>query len=93
MKINPLYADVLVRIAPGPLGRGMTIKETAKDLNLTISGVKSRLTRFKKKYPKAWENFVSMREISRQHRYKLRWKKHPNQEVGLILFGDLEAIK
>ena len=81
--------EVLVRIAPGPLGQGMKIKEAAKDLNISISAFNNRLQRFKARYPEAWENFVSLREISRQDRYRLRWKRHPSQKVGLKVFTEL----
>lgn len=81
--------EVLVRIAPGPLGRGMKIKEAAKDLGITPAAFSNRLHRFKVKYPKAWENFVSLREVSRQDRYRLRWKRHPSQKVGLNTFTEL----
>jgi hypothetical protein len=81
--------EVLVRISPGPLGRGMKVKEAAKDLGISISTLKSRLQRFKAKYPEAWENFISLREISRQDRYRLRWKRHPSQKVGLKAFTEL----
>lgn len=81
--------EVLVRIAPGPLGRGMKAKEAAKDLGISPAALNNRLHRFKVKHPKAWKNFVSMREISRQDRYRLRWKRHPSQKVGLKAFTEL----
>lgn len=84
------YIDVLIRVAPGPIGQGMTYKETAKDLNTTVGVVNMRLQRFKKEYPEAWEKFTVLRKMARQDRVKLRWKMWPTQEIGLKLFSELE---
>lgn len=90
MKVKQKYVDILLRITPGPIGRGMTIKTAAKDLGISCRTIKYKLTQFKKNYPEAWGNFKKLRELARQDRYKLRWKRHPNQEIGLKLFSELE---
>lgn len=101
MIIKQKYTDILLRITPGPRGQGLTIAEAAKDLNLSINTIKTRLKQFKKKYPDYWNNFKKLRDIARQDRLKLRWKTRLGEgekisfpgQLGLKTFTELgEAI-
>jgi len=83
MDINNKYTELLILIAPGPLGQGFTLKEAANKLNIPYRTAKYRLTRFKNKYPDAWEKFDKLRKEAQDRRYKLAWKRHPNQQVGM----------
>jgi len=83
-KIKKIYTDVLIRLAPGPIGRGMKIKEIAKDLGIAESTVYYRLQVFRKKYPEAWKNFINLRNLARNDRYKLRWKRNSRQSCFIL---------
>jgi len=83
MDINNKYTELLILIAPGPLGQGFTLKEAANKLNIPYRTVQDRLVSFKKKYPDAWANFDKLRKEAKDRRYKLMWKRHPNQQVGM----------
>jgi len=83
-KVKKIYMDVLVRLAPGPIGKGMKIREVAEDLGVAESTVYYRLRIFKKKYPEAWKNFIGLRKLARDDRYKLRWKRDPRQNYYIL---------
>ena len=86
-KVKKIYMDVLVRLAPGPIGKGMKIKEVAEDLGVAESTVYYRLRIFKKKYPEAWKNFIGLRKLARDDRYKLRWKRNSKQKFYIETGG------
>lgn len=90
-QIKQEYLDILIRIAPGPIGQGMTIPAAAKDLGIGYKAAKYRLKQFKIKYPNAWGKIKELRRIAKSDRYKLAWKRHPNQKVGLRLFTELQS--
>ena len=92
-KIKQIYLDVLIRIFPGPLGRGMSYKEVAKDLNISKQAVKYRLKQFKNKYPVAWDRFKNIRKISQKQRPYLRWKDDKRQKLWLHTLTDLAGPK
>jgi len=78
-KVKKIYTDVLIRLLPGPLGKGQTIAQAAKDLAISQSAVKYRLKAFKTKYPEAWEEFKRIKSKATRERYGLRWKRNYKQ--------------
>ena len=83
--------EILLRIAPGPLGCGMKISEAAENLDISTSAAKIRLASFKKNFPVAWQRFQNLREVARKQRYNLRWKSHELQKLWLYSFTDLST--
>jgi hypothetical protein len=63
--------DVLMCIVPGPIGRGLTQRETARYLNVSVKAIEGTLSRFKERFPDAWERVESMRRAASRHRKKL----------------------
>ena len=70
--LSEKQVEALILIVPGPIGQGLTQKEAAKILGLNERDFRSRLTRFKIRFPDAWENFESMRNVSRRQEESLR---------------------
>lgn len=93
MEIKKIYTELLILIAPGPLGQGLTIKKAAKILNISYRAAQDRLARFKKKYPDAWTNFEKLKREATDRRYKLAWKRCPNQQVGMKTECDMYGKK
>jgi len=89
MEINEKYTELLILIAPGPYGQGLTIKEAAKKLGISYQAAKQRLTRFKKKYPNAYKKFKDLQKLMRQDRLKLRWDYNKLREIKLHLFSEM----
>jgi len=83
--------ELLLRIAPGPLGCGMKIYEAAENLGISEASANARLRCFKKNFPEAWKKFTNLRKISRKQRYNLRWKDHCLQKLWLHTFTDLST--
>jgi len=93
MKIKKEYSELLLLITPGPIGRGLTIKQAAQELDISYIGAKKRLEQFKVKYPDAWKKFNSLKEEAQDRRYKLRWKEHFNQQIGMKTECDMFGKK
>jgi len=81
--------EVLIRTAHGPIGYSMTLKEAAKDLNITRQAAYDRIKVFKKLFPDAWQEFQKLQKLSKQDRYKLRFKRKSDQFVGISLFSEI----
>ena len=60
--------ELLTLITPGPLGQGLTQKEAAHRLQITEKTVFNRLKAFEKKFPEAYERFISIKKLSRETR-------------------------
>ena len=50
----------LYLVLPGPLGLGISMREASERLGLASSCITQQLSRFKKNYPKAWEQVECM---------------------------------
>lgn len=81
--------ELLLRIAPKPLGYDMRINEAVESLGISKFAAYRRLQTFKKNFPGAWENFKSLRKVRKRHRFALRWKRTKNQKKYLRTFTDL----
>jgi len=89
MEINKSYTELLILIAPGPLGQGLTIKEAAKQLNIPYRTAQNRLASFNRKYPNAYKKFKDLQRLMRQDRLKLRWDYNKLREIKLHLFSEM----
>jgi len=89
MEVSKQEIALLIRVCPGPIGQGLTLKEAAKGLDIPYRTAKLRLAGFKTKFPDAWKKFKNLRNLAKDDRYKLRWKTHPDQEVGISLFSEI----
>jgi transposase len=67
--------DILMCICPGPIGHGLTIGETSKRLDISVSSIDNTLKRFKTRFPEAWENLQSMRRAAQRQSKYLRIAK------------------
>jgi len=76
-------SKALYLIAPGPLGMGLKYREAAEELGISKAsfaeelGISKasfidRIRSFKNKFPRAWENFLSIRDVSRRHRINIQ---------------------
>lgn len=83
--------ELLLRIAPGPLGCGMKMKAAAENLDISAASANGRLQTFKKNFPEAWQRFSNLRKVSRRQRLELRWKDHYLQKLWLPTFTELSS--
>jgi len=51
--------------------------------------VHRRLETFKKNFPEAWDNFLKLKELAKQDKYELRWKRVEKQQIFLKTFTEL----
>jgi len=65
-------SKALYLIAPGPLGMGLKYREAAEELGISKASFIDRIRSFKNKFPRAWENFLSIRDVSRRHRINIQ---------------------
>jgi len=89
MEVSKQEIALLIRVCSGPIGQGLTLKEAAKDLGIKQRTAERILANFKTKFPDAWKKFKNLRNLAKDDRYKLRWKTHPDQEVGISLFSEI----
>jgi predicted transcriptional regulator len=64
--------QVVFLLTPGPLGRGLTEDEAAKELGISQQAINERLETFKKRHPKAYERFKVLKELSVETREHLK---------------------
>jgi len=78
-KISKKQVETILLTTPGPLGAGLKLREVGMLLGITKDAVKKRIGRFKKKYPAAWSNIMSIRGVASRQRenleHPLRWEK------------------
>ncbi len=65
-------SKALYLIAPGPLGRGLKYREAAEELGISKASFIDRIRSFKDKFPEAWKNFLSIRDVSRRQRKSIQ---------------------
>jgi len=70
--VSRKQSKALYLIAPGPLGRGLKYREAAEKLGISKASFIERIKSFKDKFPRAWENFLSIRDVSRRHRINIQ---------------------
>lgn len=73
--------QALVLITPGPVGQGLTYEKAAKELGINESTLIKRINRFKNRFPDAWRNFESIRNVSRRQENNLRNLKSLNRGI------------
>jgi len=83
--------ELLLRIAPGPLGCGMKMGAAAENLGISEPAAHGRLKAFKKNFPDAWLRFLNLRKVSRRQRLELAWKDHHLQKLWLPTFTELSS--
>lgn len=64
--------QVVYLLTPGPLGRGLTEEEAAKELKINIRTLQKRFETFKKRHPEAYERFKKIKELSLETREGLK---------------------
>lgn len=61
--------DVLLYLMPGPIGAGLTYRQTMAVLNISHTSLFDRLRNFKRWHPVAYQNFKDIRRLMfRQHK-------------------------
>ena len=63
--------ELLKLIYPGPIGKGMKIKDAAKKLKISRRAATYRLFNIKKKFPKFWEQYLAACRVMRRERISL----------------------
>jgi hypothetical protein len=64
--------ELLMLIYPGPVGKGLTMREACKQLGICESSGYSRMRHFKLRFPEAWKRFKAVREIMWKQKDQLR---------------------
>ncbi|MFW9879074.1 MAG: helix-turn-helix transcriptional regulator, partial [Candidatus Thorarchaeota archaeon] len=60
--------ELLLLITPEIEGGGKSITQAAKELGISYNSAKNRLYTFKKNFPKEYQKWYKIREMSRHHR-------------------------
>ena len=74
-------------ITPGPLGKGMTIKEAAAEVLVHPQTITDTLRKFREDMPEAYERWKSIMDCARQHREAFKWmviRPYPKGYYGPI---------
>lgn len=81
-------SELLQLIYPAPIGEGLTVIEARERLGISYSAAFSRLRSFKKRFPKAWEQYQAALRVSQEHRKQLKYgASHGN---GYETYNDIE---
>jgi hypothetical protein len=64
--------ELIILMHPAPIGMGLSIVDSAELLGITQQAAYARLCRFKKRFPKAWEQVEVARKINRRHGHEIR---------------------
>jgi predicted transcriptional regulator len=83
-KISNKVFELVNLLTPGPLGRGMTQEEAAKELGITERTVRNRLTEFEKNHPEAYERFKTLHKLAKETRESLRKIERIGDEIDEI---------
>ncbi len=75
--------ELLLLYTPGPLGKGLTEEEIAKELGISRRAVRSRLERFQSHYPEAWSRLESIintakRQAHNANQHPMSWDNYDN---------------
>jgi hypothetical protein len=85
--------ELLLLITPKPLGKGKTILEAAKILDISRQAATKRLNNFKKNFPaeyKNWDRFRKLRSYIRQnlHDKYPKWKRLKYGDRGSFSYNE-----
>lgn len=59
-EVSDKIKECLILISPGPWGKGLYWEDAAKKLNISYGAFRERMLRFRKYYPKEYDNFKSL---------------------------------
>jgi len=65
-------AELIFLIYSAPIGKGLSIVDSAELLGITKQAAYARLKRFKIRFPKAWKQIEIARKINRRHGHEIR---------------------